>query len=111
MDLAEQRHHPRFWVDLPVLFVTPESKGVGLKSGSLFNLSEGGCAVASLINVSIGSTLTLFVQTEAGKLLLKVDQADVRWTSTGEFGVQFKQVRPDDQDRLRLYLTASRSSR
>ncbi len=108
MDLAEQRLHPRYWVDLPVLFLTPDSPEVGLKSGSLFNLSEGGCAVASLSHVSIGSLLTLFVQTTAGKLLLKVDRADVRWRTLGEFGLKFEQLGPDDQQRLVAYLTAQR---
>lgn len=108
MDLSEQREHPRFWVDLPVLFATPESQGVGLKPGSMFNLSQGGCAVASLATVPVGSVLTLFVQSAQGKLLLKVDQANVRWTTVGEFGLQFKQLRPDDQERLQLFLTNSR---
>lgn len=106
MDLADQRLHPRYGVDLPVLFVTPDSRGIGLKTGSLVNLSQGGCAVASLITVPIGSTLTLFVQTTQGKLLLKVDQADVRWVAVGEFGVQFKQLRPEEHERLHLFLNS-----
>ncbi|GKS58425.1 hypothetical protein YTPLAS18_19520 [Nitrospira sp.] len=108
MDLSEQREHPRFWVDLPVLFATPESWGVGLKPGSMFNLSQGGCAVASLAPVPIGSMLTLFVQTSQGKLLLKVDQAHVRWATVGEFGLQFQQLRPDARERLQLFLAYPR---
>lgn len=105
MDLAEQRAHPRYWVELPVLFATAESRGVGLKSGSLFNLSQGGCAVASLTAVPVGSVVTLFVQTLHGKVMLKVDQADVRWSSSGEFGLRFQQVRPEEQSRLQLFLS------
>lgn len=108
MDLAEQRLHLRYWVDLPVLFLTPNGQESGLKSGSLFNLSEGGCAVASLSHVSVGSTVTLFVQTSVGKLLLKVDQADVRWKTLGEFGVKFQQLGPAERERLLAYLTAQR---
>ena len=105
MELAEQREHPRYWVDLPVLFATSESRSVGLKSGSMFNLSRGGCAVASLANVPVGSVLTLFVQTAAGKLLLKVDEANVRWTTVGEFGLQFKTLGAEEEERLQHYLT------
>ncbi len=108
MDLAEQRAHPRFWVDLPVLFTTPGSRGVGLKAGSMFNLSQGGCAVASLTNVPMGAVLTLFVQTNQGKLILKVDQAHVRWTIDGEFGIQFQQLRPEEKTRLQLFLGTHR---
>ena len=108
MNIAEQRQHPRFWVDLPVLFVTPESQGVGLKPGSMFNLSRGGCAVASVTTIPVGSNLILFVQTAQGKLLLKVDQANVRWTTIGEFGLQFEHLRPDEQERLQHFLANTR---
>ncbi len=106
MNLAEQREHPRYLVDLPVLFTPSDAHSSGLQSGSLFNLSQGGCAVTSLTKVPVGSVLTLFVQTTHGKVMLKVRKADVRWSTSGEFGLRFQELQPEDADRLQLYLNS-----
>ena len=104
--MQELRAHPRHMVDLPVLFVTPDSQGVGLKQGSLYNLSIGGCAVESPTPVTVGEGLALFIYLPDDRSAIKIDRALVRWASRGEFGVQFQSLRPEEQERLHLFLYA-----
>lgn len=103
---SEQRRHPRYWVDLPVLFRTSSTHSEGLQSGTVFNLSQGGCAVATLSPLPVGEILTLFVQTTEGKVMVTVDKADVRWSTASEFGLRFQGLDPDDQNRLQRYLSS-----
>jgi hypothetical protein len=91
-------------VDLPVLFATPDSQGIGLKPGSLYNLSIGGCAVESLTPVTVGDGLALFIRLPDERSAIKVDHALVRWAARGEFGVQFQSLRPEEQERLHFFL-------
>lgn len=104
--MQDLRAHPRHMVDLPVLFATPDSQGVGLKQGSLYNLSVDGCAVESPTPVAVGDGLALFIRPPEDRNASKVDRALVRWASRGEFGVQFQSLRPEERERLHLFLYA-----
>jgi PilZ domain len=101
----ELRAFPRIPVDLPVFFATPESEGIGVKKGSMFNLSAGGCAVTSVTTVEVGTDIALFIQVPHEDTTIKVDQAAVRWSLFGEFGLEFLRLRPEEQERLHLLLT------
>lgn len=101
----ELRAHPRIPVDLPVFFATPDSAGIGVKKGSMYNLSLGGCAVTSVTTVEMGTDITLFIQVPDEVMTIKVDQAAVRWAQLGEFGLEFLRLRHEEQQRLHLLLT------
>ena len=101
----ELRAHPRIPVDLPVFFATPDSEGTGVKKGSMFNLSVGGCAVESVTTVETGTDIALFIQVPHQDTTIKVDQSAVRWVRFGEFGLEFLRLRPEERERLHLLLT------
>ncbi|HKW85582.1 MAG TPA: PilZ domain-containing protein [Nitrospiraceae bacterium] len=101
----ELRAHPRIPVDLPVFFATPDSAGIGVKKGSMYNLSLRGCAVTSVATVEVGTDIALFIQVPDEVITIKVDQATVRWAHLGEFGMEFLRLRDEEQQRLHLLLT------
>jgi predicted lysophospholipase L1 biosynthesis ABC-type transport system permease subunit len=54
--------------------------------------------------VEVGADLALFIQVPQQANTIKVDQATVRWVTDGEFGLTFQNQRPEEQERLRLWL-------
>jgi hypothetical protein len=50
--------------------------------------------------------LALFIRLPDDRSAIKVDRALVRWASRGEFGVQFQSLRPEERERLHLFLYA-----
>ena len=104
----ELRAHPRIPVDLPVFFATPDSAGIGVKKGSMYNLSLRGCAVTSVATVEAGTDIALFIQVPDEVITIKVDQATIRWAQLGEFGMEFLRLRDEEQQRLHLLLATVR---
>jgi hypothetical protein len=102
----DRREHPRTPVDLTVLFVTPDMEGIGLKKGSIRNLSSTGCAVQSASQLQVGAECSLFIQVPQQVHTIKVDQARVQWVLNEEFGLIFRSQRPEEMERLRHWLEA-----
>lgn len=83
----ELRQHPRIPVDLHVSFAAPGNAGV--KEGTMYDLSVGGCAVESITTVETGAALTLSIHAPDENTPITIESAAVRWTLLGEFGLEF----------------------
>jgi hypothetical protein len=91
----EQRQR-RLFVQFPISIEGNQ----GVNSGVLFNLSPGGAAIESGAIVQSGTVLTLRVHLPSLDQPIKVNRAEVTWTAGDDFGVQFLELGPQDQDRL-----------
>ncbi len=75
------------------------------EAGAVSNLSVGGCKVDSKASVYTGRYLALDVFLRDEQTRLKVDQAAVRWAKEQEFGLEFITMRPEEQARLRHFVS------
>ncbi len=100
----ELRDNERIPVDFPVLFADAES---GIKNGTVYNLSLGGCAVSTMAMVEPGTNLTLSIRTSNQSLPITVERAAVRWTALGEFGLEFIHLGIDGKERIRRILEST----
>jgi len=104
----DRRKHPRVehksFYTIPVTF-SGEAKG----TGTLFDLSPGGCKVNSRITPPLGATLRLRLAVSCNSKPVKIDTAVVGWTIQGKFfGVKFLDVKPTDRSALEQYLDSLR---
>jgi c-di-GMP-binding flagellar brake protein YcgR len=72
----------------------------GIGQGKLFNLSAGGCAIESPLNVQVGTTVTLRVYVPTHKEPIQVSRAGVTWAAGRDFGVEFIDMSPQEKERL-----------
>ena len=96
----EQRRERRVQVQYPISF--EGNQGVG--KGKLFNISLGGCGVESGVNVQIGTTVTLRVYVPTHKEPIQIGRAGVTWSAGQDFGVEFMDMDPKEQERLQQLL-------
>lgn len=97
----EQRRERRVQVQYPISF--EGNQGVG--KGKLFNLSLRGCAIESGIHVQVGTTVTLRVYIPTHKEPIQVGRAGVTWSAGQDFGVEFTDMDPKEQERLQKLIT------
>ncbi|TLY29222.1 MAG: hypothetical protein E6K63_05705 [Nitrospirae bacterium] len=97
---------PRYEVQLPVAFSGNEMAGGGVVT----SLSKEGCAVASDEMVSPHTFLALHLQLPEQYVPLRVEVAEVRWVSGIGFGLQFLQLRAEEQERLQRFIKTLESS-
>ncbi|MGH7227669.1 MAG: PilZ domain-containing protein [Nitrospiraceae bacterium] len=102
----ERRKLPRYEVQLPVAFAGNEGAGVGL----VINLSNEGCTVASEELVLPHAFLALRLQLPEQDEPLKVEVAEVRWGTGLAFGLEFVQLRAEEQERLQRFITVLEAS-
>jgi c-di-GMP-binding flagellar brake protein YcgR len=96
--MIECREHLRVPVELRVLFSMighPE-----IRQGTAFDISAGGCGVTSTTSISPGTGVKLLIQAKDLAAPITIDSAAVRWSTHGEFGIEF--LRLTDLDRSRL---------
>lgn len=98
---VERRKLPRYEVQLPVSFSGNEVAGGGVVT----NLSKEGCTVASEELVLPHAFLELRLQLSEQDAPLKVEVAEVRWGSGMGFGLEFIQLRAEEQERLQRFIT------
>jgi hypothetical protein len=98
----DQRRQPRFAVQLPLSYSGTKEAGGGLVSC----LSAGGCTVLCDEAVSPGTFLVLHIHLPEGYAALKVDLAEIRWTTVGRLGVEFIRFRAEDKTRLSCLIAA-----
>ena len=91
----QQRQHDRFKVECPIVF-----SGDHAGTGTVYNLGIGGCKIISENDVSTGDILNLQLSLPASVPPLLVHAATVRWTTEGEFGVDFLGMQESERDRL-----------
>lgn len=74
--------------------------------GIMTNVTDRGCRVQSYKKqVSGGSSLTLNISLPRREVPLKIDEAVVRWSDGREFGLEFVRTQPEEQDRLRRFVS------
>ena len=99
---AERRKFPRVDVKYKVSLAFTEGQTEG--TGTLINLSMGGCSIETMTQVEEGAFLDLTLQTPDGDHAVGIEVARVRWTRFGAFGVEFYVIGKEDQDKLGLLL-------
>lgn len=95
---ASRRKFVRYLVELPCRFSGDRST----HTGTVTDVSSGGCKVETDGEVSPGEYLQMSVQSVLRDSPIGVDLAVVRWVGRGAFGVEFIRMEPLPQDRLRL---------
>lgn len=96
----EYRKHKRKKLDLDVSFAGEHAVG----KGTLCNLSQGGCGVVSQQNVPVGSFLEILIHVPGGQDVIKIEVAVVRYSIPERFGLDFLQIAPGDQQKLKQLL-------
>ncbi len=111
-----QRQFPRCVVQFPISLL---QDGVKIGDGTGYDLSAGGCTVASQANVGKGDHVTLQLYLpdyENPGTPLMIEVATVRWTIQQKSRLEFISLPSGDQQRLRRYVktlqtTSTRRSR
>ncbi len=97
----ERRKHPRFLFQCEAWFPGEEIS----VACTLNNLTVGGCKVKGDASVYTGMYLALRICLPGGEATLQVDQAVVRWAKEQEFGLEFITMRPEEEERLRHFVS------
>jgi c-di-GMP-binding flagellar brake protein YcgR len=97
--MIECRQYPRIPVELQAFFSS--TSHAGIREGTIFDLSVGGCAVTSTAPVRPGSAVRLLIRAANFGSPITIESASVRWSEHGEFGVEFLGVSEIDENRLR----------
>ena len=98
----EQRKHPRFPVQFRSSFTSLNIVG---GTGALLDLSLRGCRIDSTTDVRPGTSLELKIQASEEEPPLTVKEAVVRWSRTGQFGLEFITLAPEEWARLQHTVT------
>ncbi len=99
----------RFPVEWPLSFShSPISfRGIQINgSGEADNISAGGCKVESDTTVDTGTFLEVRIQILDEGFPVEIDLAVVRWSRNEAFGLEFINMRPEEQERLQRYVKA-----
>ncbi len=96
----EYRKHKRKPVELTISFAGENIVG----KGNVCNLSQGGCAVLTPQKVTVGAFLELLIHMRGEQDLIKIDVAVVRYAIPDRFGLDFLQITPGDQQKLKQLL-------
>ncbi len=92
----DKRESSRFAVELPISFSGVEVSGGGIVS----SLSNEGCTVRSDENVRPGTYLVLHIHLSEQYSPMEIELAEVRWSTGGEFGVEFLRLASQERERL-----------
>src|SRR5262245_34460099 len=104
--LVEDRKTNRLPIPMYVKFAYPNStKGKGVVE----DVSISGCKVRSTTPATSEAEIHMQFYPPGQGFAIEIEKAFVRWTGDGQFGVQFSQMREEDQKRLQ-HLIADLSS-
>ncbi|GKS58116.1 hypothetical protein YTPLAS18_16430 [Nitrospira sp.] len=95
--MGEIRRHARVALECPVVVYQDDGASV---TGTVFDLSLGGCAIESEAAVPVESHVVLELRLIEDQPAVKVELGRVSWATRREFGVQF--VLLDGASRARL---------
>ena len=98
----DKRQHPRFPARFHSSFT---SVAVVSGEGEVIDLSLQGCCVVCKTAVHPGGTITLRVHVLPDEPSITIQEAVVRWTREGRFGVEFVSLIPDEWARLQHTVT------
>ena len=96
---------PRVEIQFPALFRTNGFSPVRRAGeGMILNLSRRGCMMRTETPVPIGTDLVLHLYRDSHPSRIQIDQATVRWSNEGRFGVEFLEARPEDWYHLQMVM-------
>jgi c-di-GMP-binding flagellar brake protein YcgR len=76
-------------------------------TGTLYDISEGGCKIDSSVTPPLGASLTLRLSLSDQTQPLVIQAGIVGWTIKNKFfGVKFVTINPSEQRALNRYLTS-----
>jgi c-di-GMP-binding flagellar brake protein YcgR len=96
----EGRKHTRFAVQLPVSFSGDQISD----GGTILNVSAEGCAITSDTVAGVAVYLQMTMQLREREEPIQVDLAAVRWVAATRFGVEFIKIRPEERERLKMFV-------
>jgi len=100
------REHKRISARYPVYFRPAFGQDQVLASGTLRDLSLGGCTIETAVPVPKASCLCLQVQVTEQGPPIQIDNARVRTVNGKRLGLEFLSITPDEEDRLRRLILA-----
>jgi hypothetical protein len=98
---VEKRKSVRYEVQLPLSFSGNEVAGGGLVT----SLSKKGCSVTSEEPGRANTFLALHLQLPEQYAPLRVEVAEVRWSSGSGFGLAFMHLRAEEEERMRRFIS------
>ena len=102
----ERRKHPRFVCQYSISFVGGGITG----SGTVSNLSMGGCTMQTDTDVHVGTYMEFRISSPDYEQPIPVGLAGVRWVKGQECGLEFINMEPEEQARLRRLLRTLETS-
>lgn len=93
----EYRQHSRAKVRLTIAYHGDKTDGKGI----VHNLSPVGCRVQCKTNVPLGAFFKVEIFPPTPEPAIHIEVAVVRWCMGQAFGLDFLQVKPEHQERLR----------
>ena len=103
MKSQNRRITPRFKVQFRTAFCAPPTLD---GTGSVLDLSAGGCRVESSISLMPGSSLELRIYAPDLEWPLMVEVATVQWVSVQTFGLAFFRISESERQRLEQVITS-----
>ncbi len=97
----EKRKHLRFVCEYSISFDGVELTG----SGTVSNLSMGGCTLQTDTDVHTGNYMELRISPPDYEPPIQVGLAAVRWVKGQESGLEFISMEPEEQRRLRGFVS------
>lgn len=104
--MGELRQATRHQVDCSVTFVVEDISG----AGTVFNLSEDGCAIETTVPVPPTGYASLFITFPGESDPIVIDLARLRWVTRSEFGCEFRIMSQTARKRVRRYLLVDRAA-
>ena len=92
----EKREQPRFTSQ----FRSTISGGQGEGQGRTLDLSAGGCMIETDLPVVMGALFECRIYVPGLDWPLRIDEAQVRWVKGNTFGIQFVNIKPDEEEKL-----------
>ena len=99
-DLLERRS-PRFSIELSCWYSRDNGSDC---DGTVFDLSQDGCAVRKTAHVQRGDYVRVLIFLSPNQSPIEVSLAVVRWSTIAQFGVEFMSMSPRDAKRLHDFL-------
>lgn len=93
----DNRRHPRFPVHFRSSF---SSINVVSGNGTLQDLSLCGCKISSVTRVRPGTGMELSIEAPNDGPPIRINQAVVRWSGNGRFGLEFLDIRETEWTKL-----------
>ncbi len=95
------RQHERMPVQLPVYFRPAFSRDEVLAAGTLLDLSIGGCTIETAVPVPKAFCLSMQIEVTEQDPPIQIENARVRTVNGKRLGLEFLDIRPEEEGRLR----------